>query len=62
VSLIGTWKGEEAETWNPKKCNILQVVVSIAGLILGVKEPYYLEAGYGLSISNDRLEIFPTEY
>lgn len=46
MSLLGTWTGDESEMWNPKKSNILQLIISIQGLILGVAEPYYLEAGY----------------
>lgn len=46
LSLLGTWNGEGVEMWDPDVSNILQVVLSIQGLILGVKEPYYLEAGY----------------
>lgn len=46
LSLLGTWNGEGVEMWDPQHSNILQVVLSIQGLILGVKEPYYLEAGY----------------
>lgn len=46
LSLLGTWNGEGVEVWDPQASNILQVVLSIQGLILGVKEPYYLEAGY----------------
>lgn len=46
LSLLGTWEGKGVETWNPATSNLLQVVVSIQGLILGTAEPYYLEAGY----------------
>uniref|UniRef100_A0A6B2L378 UBC core domain-containing protein n=1 Tax=Arcella intermedia TaxID=1963864 RepID=A0A6B2L378_9EUKA len=46
LSLLGTWVGDSVESWTPGKSNILQVVLSLQGLILGVKEPYYLEAGY----------------
>jgi len=46
LSLLGTWSGDEVENWNPRESNILQLVVSLQGLILGVKEPYFLEAGY----------------
>ena len=45
VSLLGTWSGKGTETWNPTSSNLLQVLVSIQGLIL-VGEPYYNEAGY----------------
>jgi len=46
LSLLGTWKGEGVEIWNPNSSNLLQVLVSIQGLILGTDEPYFLEAGY----------------
>jgi ubiquitin-conjugating enzyme E2 O len=46
LSLLGTWSGSGVEVWDPASSNTLQVVLSIQGLILGVKEPYYLEAGY----------------
>lgn len=46
LSLLGTWNGDSTESWQPTVSSILQVVLSIQGLILGVKEPYYLEAGY----------------
>ncbi|CAH1793495.1 unnamed protein product [Owenia fusiformis] len=44
VSLLGTWSGKDTEVWT-NKSNLLQVLVSIQGLIL-VKQPYYNEAGY----------------
>ncbi|XP_073814917.1 (E3-independent) E2 ubiquitin-conjugating enzyme UBE2O [Musca autumnalis] len=44
VSLLGTWTGNDSEMWGPKS-TLLQVIVSIQGLIL-VPEPYYNEAGY----------------
>ncbi|XP_052766906.1 (E3-independent) E2 ubiquitin-conjugating enzyme UBE2O-like [Mya arenaria] len=44
VSLLGTWTGRGSELWTADS-NLLQVLVSIQGLIL-VKEPYYNEAGY----------------
>jgi len=46
LSLLGTWSGDQSERWKPNHSSVLQVVVSIQGLVLGVKEPYYLEAGY----------------
>jgi len=46
LSLLGTWAGDYAERWIPNQSNILQLVVSLQGLILGVKDPYFLEAGY----------------
>ncbi|XP_013412226.1 (E3-independent) E2 ubiquitin-conjugating enzyme UBE2O [Lingula anatina] len=44
VSLLGTWGGKGSEVWTSKS-NLLQVFVSIQGLILNA-EPYYNEAGY----------------
>ncbi|XP_015778491.1 PREDICTED: (E3-independent) E2 ubiquitin-conjugating enzyme-like [Acropora digitifera] len=44
VSLLGTWSGRGSEVWTSKS-NVLQVLVSIQGLIL-CSEPYYNEAGY----------------
>lgn len=45
VSLLGTWSGRGSEVWCPNSSTLLQVIVSIQGLIL-VDEPYYNEAGY----------------
>ncbi|ESP03792.1 hypothetical protein LOTGIDRAFT_156353 [Lottia gigantea] len=44
ISLLGTWSGKGNELWCSKS-NLLQIFVSVQGLIL-VKEPYYNEAGY----------------
>uniref|UniRef100_A0A182N6M8 UBC core domain-containing protein n=1 Tax=Anopheles dirus TaxID=7168 RepID=A0A182N6M8_9DIPT len=44
VSLLGTWSGRGTEVWSPTS-TLLQVIVSIQGLIL-VAEPYFNEAGY----------------
>eukprot|EP01094_Clydonella_sp_ATCC50884_P004228 TRINITY_DN1329_c0_g1_i1.p1 TRINITY_DN1329_c0_g1~~TRINITY_DN1329_c0_g1_i1.p1 ORF type:complete len:937 (+),score=303.31 TRINITY_DN1329_c0_g1_i1:90-2900(+) len=46
LSLLGTWSGEGVEVWNPESSNILQVILSVQGLILGDSKPYFLEAGY----------------
>jgi hypothetical protein len=35
VSLLGTWDGEGVELWNPRRSNMLQVLLSIQGLLLG---------------------------
>ncbi|KAH7130196.1 hypothetical protein B0J11DRAFT_482550 [Dendryphion nanum] len=46
LSLLGTWHADERnESWSSSKSTLLQVLVSIMGLVL-VKEPYYNEAGY----------------
>lgn len=46
LSLLGTWPGQQKmETWSPGVSNLLQLLVSIQGLIL-VAEPYFLEPGF----------------
>ncbi|EGC38495.1 hypothetical protein DICPUDRAFT_86508 [Dictyostelium purpureum] len=50
LSLLGTWHGNRNEMWIPDVSNLLQVLISIQGLILGCKEPYFLEAGYETQI------------
>ncbi|WVN87953.1 uncharacterized protein L203_103150 [Cryptococcus depauperatus CBS 7841] len=45
LSILGTWSGDEAESWNPAKSSLLQVFVSISGLVL-VKSPYHCEPAF----------------
>ncbi|KAL6623354.1 hypothetical protein ACP70R_033233 [Stipagrostis hirtigluma subsp. patula] len=45
LSLLDTFDGEGAELWSPESSSVLQVVVSIQGLVLNA-QPYYNEAGY----------------
>ena len=45
LSLLGTWESEKSAGWNAGKSTLLQVLVSLLGLVL-VKEPYFNEAGY----------------
>jgi len=45
VSLLGTWHGQGSENWDSNTSNLLQVLVSIQGLIL-VSEPYFNEPGF----------------
>jgi len=45
LSLLGTWEGDKGEGWNASRSTLLQVIVSLLGLVL-VKEPYFNEAGY----------------
>ena len=48
LSLLGTWPSDERnEGWSPKKSTVLQVLVSILGLVL-VKEPYYSECQHSI--------------
>ncbi|TKY66529.1 ubiquitin-conjugating enzyme E2 26 [Spatholobus suberectus] len=53
LSLLNTWSGHKNEKWLPGVSTILQVLVSIQGLILNAK-PYFNEPGYArLSGSKD---------
>ncbi|KAJ4893685.1 putative ubiquitin-conjugating enzyme E2 25 [Raphanus sativus] len=45
LSLLGTWTGVQTEKWIPNESTMLQVLVSIQGLILNQK-PYFNEPGY----------------
>lgn len=56
VSLLGTWPGKGSEMWSASS-TLLQVIVSIQGLIL-VPEPYYNEAGYEKQRGESILLIF----
>ncbi|MCL7051922.1 hypothetical protein MKW94_010204 [Papaver nudicaule] len=50
LSLLNTWPGHENQMWNPSQSTILQVLVSIQGLVLNAS-PYFNEPAYG-SYSN----------
>lgn len=45
LSLLNTWTGRGNEVWDPKSSSILQVLVSLQGLVLNSR-PYFNEAGY----------------
>lgn len=45
LSLLNTWSGRGNEVWDPSSSSILQVLVSLQGLVLNSK-PYFNEAGY----------------
>ncbi|EPQ29104.1 uncharacterized protein PFL1_03393 [Pseudozyma flocculosa PF-1] len=45
LSVLGTWSGQESESWSPTQSSLLQVFVSIQGLVL-VREPWFTEPAY----------------
>ncbi|CAN6343022.1 unnamed protein product [Urochloa humidicola] len=45
LSLLNTFGGKDSELWSPESSSLLQVLISIQGLVL-VAQPYYNEAGY----------------
>uniref|UniRef100_A0A0R0F7L9 UBC core domain-containing protein n=2 Tax=Glycine subgen. Soja TaxID=1462606 RepID=A0A0R0F7L9_SOYBN len=50
LSLLNTWNGKGTEMWDPSKSTMLQVLVSIQGLVLN-KNPYF----------NEPLRLFDSE-
>jgi ubiquitin-protein ligase len=45
LSLLGTWRGEKGESWNPETSTFFQILVSIQSQIL-IEEPYFNEPGH----------------
>jgi baculoviral IAP repeat-containing protein 6 len=45
LSLLGTWHGDAAESWNAHSSTLLQLAISIQSLIF-VPEPYFNEPGF----------------
>ena len=52
LSLLGTWKGHESESWNENTSTILQVLISIQSLIF-IDDPFFNEPGYEKSMNTD---------
>ena len=45
LSLLGTWRGNSTENWNPEVSTILQVMLSILAIIMS-NEVYFNEPGF----------------
>ncbi|OJJ36580.1 hypothetical protein ASPWEDRAFT_170092 [Aspergillus wentii DTO 134E9] len=62
LSILGTWPTKNPdERWSPFKSTILQVLVSIMGLVL-VKTPFYNEAGYEVLAAEDKNRVESAQY
>ena len=61
LSLLGTWRGEAGESWNPAISTFLQVIISIQSLIL-VDHPYFNEPGYEREIQTDKGKLKSKAY
>ncbi|SLM38061.1 Ubiquitin-conjugating enzyme/RWD-like [Lasallia pustulata] len=62
LSLLGTWPGDEKnEGWSAKQSSMLQIIVSLMGLVL-VKEPYYNEAGFDVLVGTEESRIPSIHY
>lgn len=49
LSLLDTFGGQDIELWSPESSTVLQVLVSIQGLVL-TAQPYYNEAGFAAQV------------
>jgi len=49
------------ESWNASQSTLLQVLVSILGLVL-VREPYYNEAGYEVLVGSEQSMLPSAQY
>ena len=57
LSLLDTWPGDSKnEGWSAERSSMLQVVVSLMGLVL-VQEPYYNEAGFDALIGSEEATV-----
>ncbi|KAL4897280.1 hypothetical protein BDV59DRAFT_87185 [Aspergillus ambiguus] len=62
LSILGTWPTENPEEmWSPVRSTVLQILVSIMGLVL-VKAPFYNEAGYEVLAAEDKRRIESRQY
>lgn len=52
LSILGTWDGDDVESWDAKTSNLLRLLLSLQALVF-VDEPYYNEAGYGKQRGTD---------
>jgi ubiquitin-protein ligase len=53
LSLLGTWRGEASENWNPKTSTLSQLFISVQAQIL-TDDPYYNEPGWESSYGTER--------
>ncbi|KEH38734.1 ubiquitin-conjugating enzyme [Medicago truncatula] len=61
LSLLNTWSGDKNQMWTPGVSTMLQVLVSIQGLILNAK-PYFNEPGYASLSGSSRGEVMSLQY
>ncbi|KAI9371857.1 hypothetical protein BJX61DRAFT_484499 [Aspergillus egyptiacus] len=62
LSILGTWPTRNPnEAWSPGKSTVLQILVSIMGLVL-VKTPFYNEAGYEALAAEDSRRVEASQY
>ena len=61
LSLLGTWRGNASENWDPKISTIMQVLVSMQAIIMS-EEVYFNEPGFegeaGTEEGNNKNEAY----
>ena len=61
LSLLGTWNGRGNERWS-QDSTLLQVLLSLQGLVLGETEPFFLEAGFERLRSAAHVAVASVQY
>jgi ubiquitin-protein ligase len=61
LSLLGTWRGDKGESWNPSTSTFFQLLVSIQSQIL-IEEPFFNEPGYEQQIGKESGKKNSKEY
>ncbi|KAI9815588.1 MAG: hypothetical protein M1832_005449 [Thelocarpon impressellum] len=61
LSLLGTWPADSKNEGWSSRSTVLQVLVSLMGLVL-VKEPYYNEAGYEILVGTEESSVASSHY
>ncbi|KZF25308.1 hypothetical protein L228DRAFT_244114 [Xylona heveae TC161] len=62
LSLLGTWPADaKNESWSPQRSSMLQILVSLMGLVL-VKEPFYNEAGFDILVGSEDSQVSSNHY
>ena len=61
LSLLGTWRGNASENWDPKFSTLSQVLVSIQAVVMS-EEVYFNEPGYGQEAGTEAGELKNTGY
>ena len=61
LSILGTWKGQESESWQPKTSTFMQVMTSIQSLIL-VEQPCFNEPGWEREMNTPKGKKLSEDY
>ena len=56
LSLLGTWRGNASESWDPKLSTLSQVLISIQAVVMS-EEVYFNEPGYGHEANTEAGEL-----